>query len=952
MLSHFLVANVGREEPLSASSAVSMQSSTSTTPWNRSETSLNSSASDLVMSAQQTIRPQKDDARSSALDTGRPKLGPRKRSATMSETSAQRPTSPFSASASASASSSHRRGDSSSSGYTPPASAKSNSSAHSGDVSTNLPRPPPVPLATIHNRGASETPAQRYGTNLSVKKSLPDLRQSHAQIIQARRHDHQSAQQSRPLGLGIKAPGGGRFQPGAPGMWSSPEMIKSPSSGPTMSDDTRRSLARQRSAELLGRLKGAGPVDSGERRNSQEGPLVDDSRNSYFRRLSTLPVSTISKAIPSALLKLVDAIRGILFALSQLHTALRQYLVFAVTERVAGIFSRVMEPASAYMTTLINTLDRFDSMSRRHTPPVHAIRAVIDATKESVAVFGKVIAVLRLQMPALKDNDVRYTRTLLLMIYGSMAEVAGSWKEMVPLLVEIKPLLAADGAGMAARAIMGGQKMVPTGSLTGRTPISPIPERGESHSPPSVSRPSVSTIGNSPLNEVAEASPAPASAVLLRGRARRQGGSFSSQDVERGMLMGSPVGSGKVEESTMSYTRHRPSESAQIVLEEQEEESEAEEETLAPMPSFKSKHANHSSTSLPPVTPPEPIDKSQTFAIVSSNSQPGYPRGHKAMSSTGSHHGMVMASTLPGPVRKLSVDIRPPTPTSATLFDDDLLDVIETATDIAFTVWLRLAEDVGASTPPFSGGHAKTSSQGSMLSQPDSARLPVPFANARRPSTISASNHIELLNLLSEAEQITSNLREALMGLRANPYNYATTTLPDNAQAFIKVVVKVSGLVKVISATHNFPAGVRQSCSKLTQATRECAILMQVSSLRPANVTPAPIPPVSARPASPTHFSRSSQAGASNSAEDLHISQSVGYAPNSATSWSQSSREGGLRGLQLPSRQMALSKSRNGTGSNGVRSGSQGGGIEGFYGLPGASRGGPRSAQANQLSFQ
>jgi hypothetical protein len=47
---------------------------------------------------------------------------------------------------------------------------------------------------------------------------------------------------------------------------------------------------------------------------------MDGERNRYFKRLSTLPSSTISKAVPALLLNTIDACSGILFALSQIYT--------------------------------------------------------------------------------------------------------------------------------------------------------------------------------------------------------------------------------------------------------------------------------------------------------------------------------------------------------------------------------------------------------------------------------------------------------------------------------------------------------------------------------------------------------------------------------------------------------------------------------------------------------
>jgi len=870
----------------------------------------------------------------------------RNRSATLSEDSFERSTSSRLYPPSR-GSSRHDRSTSTSSYTTPPASATTvSSSAHSRTPSSSLPPPPLIPPG--HSRGASYTATQRHSANLTAKKSLPDLRQSHAKIIQDRRDSGQGLEEMRPLGLGINAPG--RSLQSGGNVWAS-DMVKTPTASPISEDRGR--MMRKGSVEMLRRLKSGMGLDMAERRNSQEGPLVDDSRNSYFRRLSTLPVSSISKAIPPSLLKFVDAIRGVLFALSQLHTALRQYLLFAVHERIAAVFKRFMEPAGTYMTNLINALDRFDSMSRRHTPPVHAIRGVVDATKESVAVFAKVVAVLRLQTPALKGSDVRYTRTLLLMIYGSMAEVACSWKSISPYLNDIKPLLVVDGQGAVARALMGGHKMMPSGSLLGRTPISPIPERGESHSPPSVPRPYVPVVGNSPLHQTADESPAPHSGLNgVRTRSRRQAGSFSTQDVEKGMLMGAP-GGGRSDEQSATYHRHRPSESAQIVLEEQTEESEAGEETLISVLPSTNPAAPANSAASVPITPPEQSQLPQPITMVNSSSQ-AQRRGHGPQSSSGSSHALSSSTGLQAH-RKLSVDVRPPTPASATLFDEDLLDVIETATDLAFTAWLRLAEDVGASSPPFAS-HAKGSSQSSDYSQNESTGPPfTPVNNSRCPPTISAKHHAELLQLLSQAEQVTTTLRESTMGLRANPLMYPFTTLPDDTQAFIKAVVRVSEMVKIISATHDFPSGVRQSCSRLTQATRECAILIQVSSLNPGNATPAPIPSASARSASPAHRTRGSHGGPDSSTEDLPNPSSAGYQPPSA-GWGQPPREG-LRGLKLPSRQIALGRTRS---ANNVPldpkvtmgSGASQSEMEGYYGSMSA-RGGavPRSEQASQVAF-
>lgn len=830
--------------------------------------------------------------------------------ASTSEESLARPASPrYATTRSAS---SHARHTSTSS-FTPPTSATTvSSSAHSRNPSMTIPPVPPASASAAgHSRGASLTATQRNSGLLTAKKSLPDLRQSHAKIISDRRGESTPVESTRQLGLGKPNPALEARSPSRP-MYNG-QMVRSATAGPSSPRrETPRTPARKSSIELMRRLHD----ESQDKRKSQEEIVVDESRNSYFRRLSTLPVSSISKSIPPALLKFVDAIRGILFALSQLHTALRQYINFALNERVASLLNRIMTPAGSYMTNLINALDRFDSMSRRNNVPPQAIQGILAATKESLAVFGKVVSVLRLQSAGLRDSDVRYTRTLLLSIYGSMAEIARSWQTMTPLLYEIKPLLSLDGSGIA-RSLLGGHKMVPTGSLTGRTPISPIPERGESATPPSIPRGSMSTVtGGSPILEEPDESPShhatlqPTSEAGPGVRVRRQGGSFSTHDVERGMLMGSP--SSSKESLPLGYVRHRPSVSAQSGL-EQMEESEVEGDTYVTLPPFPIKAISPNGTAATiPLTPPD-VAQAQALAVLQERPSSRSHR-HKPSSSSGSSHALSITTGLPKTLRKLSVDVRAPTPTTATLYDDDLLDVLETATEYAFVAWLRLAEDVGASSPQLNNStHHKTNSQSSLVDSTRNGISPnTPLDPLSRPYDISAKHHTELLDLLSSAEQTTSNLRESLMGIRASPRNHSASGLPDDAQEFIKIVIKVSGLVKVISQNHPFTPDVRSSISRLTQATRECAILMQVSSLRPTGFTPAPSSANSIHGASsPFHRSQMSQTslGQGESNDDLLSLRST-----SQTSLASRQPKEGLRGLQLPTRQLAMGRQRNGIG--------------------------------------
>jgi hypothetical protein len=247
---------------------------------------------------------------------------------------------------------------------------------------------------------------------------------------------------------------------------------------------------------------------------------MDGERHSYFRRFSVLQSSSISKTIPDSLLRLVDAARGILFAVSQIYQALRHYTVDAIDERLASVLLKVLDPASGYITQLINALDRFDSMSRRTLPTPLVCRGVFESCKDNVTIFGKAVGVLALQLKVLAtQDDVRYTRQMLLVLYGAAAEISNAWRLMIPHLDSVEPLLRDHRPPPATKTRPGGQNLA----------LSVSPNPMTSPTPPLVPFPTRPTFV--PLD-----STAPAERTHI---ARRHAGSFSSRDVETGRIMAS-----------------------------------------------------------------------------------------------------------------------------------------------------------------------------------------------------------------------------------------------------------------------------------------------------------------------------------------------------------------------------------------------------------------------------
>ncbi|KAF8636525.1 hypothetical protein AX17_003338 [Amanita inopinata Kibby_2008] len=231
-------------------------------------------------------------------------------------------------------------------------------------------------------------------------------------------------------------------------------------------------------------------------------------RNSYFRRISTLPAST---TLSKPLLCLIDTARSLLFAACQVYQTLDHYIVHAVDERLSSILRKVLDPASSDMLQLITALDQFDVISRKMLPPPAVCKAVVESCRDTAAAFSKVVGVLILQLQVLTTcDDIRYSRLLLVEVYTATAEIACAWKNMVPHIHFIKSMLHSKRLpGPISGSATNGQKKVINSS----------------------SDPSVLAFRHHLNGTGANNS----SAGVTRTRTtRRHAGSFSSKDVEIG----------------------------------------------------------------------------------------------------------------------------------------------------------------------------------------------------------------------------------------------------------------------------------------------------------------------------------------------------------------------------------------------------------------------------------
>jgi len=240
-----------------------------------------------------------------------------------------------------------------------------------------------------------------------------------------------------------------------------------------------------------------------------------------------LPPSTISKDVPPSLLQFIEGIRGIFFALSQIHASLKNCVVSPAMDRLPAVFTKMLASADDAVGFLIDALDKFDSTTRRGLPETDVVKDVVETCRENLTIFSKLVTIVLNQSKTLfgPTSDIRYVRTLVLGLYGGMGEIAVSWESLGPLHGEILTWLKGDGDISPTTSL---QLQPPTPSAQNDTfPPGPLTASSRPSSPMAtraISSPKFSPSGL-PL-------PPPNRTPLAK--ARRHAGSFSKYNQQMG----------------------------------------------------------------------------------------------------------------------------------------------------------------------------------------------------------------------------------------------------------------------------------------------------------------------------------------------------------------------------------------------------------------------------------
>ncbi|CAG8711082.1 11847_t:CDS:2, partial [Racocetra persica] len=157
-----------------------------------------------------------------------------------------------------------------------------------------------------------------------------------------------------------------------------------------------------------------------------------EERNSefYFQRLKTLPPT---EHLRMSDISLREASRNILYALSQVHKALRQFVIFTGNEK---IFTVDLNKTNHSIGQLCTALQKFDNFALQATGDAEHLVKLLSACQENIANFKVLLDLLNKHLKYLTQpsENFRYSRTLLLMFHGATVDIKFAWENISPLL--------------------------------------------------------------------------------------------------------------------------------------------------------------------------------------------------------------------------------------------------------------------------------------------------------------------------------------------------------------------------------------------------------------------------------------------------------------------------------------------------------------------------------------
>ncbi len=183
-------------------------------------------------------------------------------------------------------------------------------------------------------------------------------------------------------------------------------------------------------------------LDSGANYERNNG-IIGDSENSssaYFKRLSTLSESQQQPHNIIQYTNIIDVSRKLLYVFSQIHSSIRKYTNFCTDKKLAIKMVGLIYNAKSQIDHLVDVLELLEKKKTDKVDPSYSqnimsqiIDQMINACQICIRTFKQIISTITDHMKTFTEgSDIRYTRTLLLTLFGACNEFHNAWCTLYP----------------------------------------------------------------------------------------------------------------------------------------------------------------------------------------------------------------------------------------------------------------------------------------------------------------------------------------------------------------------------------------------------------------------------------------------------------------------------------------------------------------------------------------
>ncbi|KAH7356731.1 RAM signaling pathway protein-domain-containing protein [Rhexocercosporidium sp. MPI-PUGE-AT-0058] len=304
-----------------------------------------------------------------------------------------------------------------------------------------LPRPPPIPSRS-HYRGLSQqNPAlRRPGVMpLTIGNANERLRSNSESLLQATRD--RSSDRSRRMGI----------------------VSKKAAELDTVDETKTNRYSHYRGLSHGSAMQGSNGTNGVSNSRSPASP-ADSSiqRATYVRRLSSLPERKRDSLSPDPV---VEAAKGILYALFQVHPLIQSLLgVTRDGTNKRTSLERVFYNATTHVEELDRHIQDYITYSEEdEDAPPRSNENVHRACVTCVSAYMHVCSLLQRNVETLLENgDPRYIRTLLLLVYGSTAEIRNAGVDFLKSQTQLSRVTEVDEVSETMRFQPRDKSITPT----------------------------------------------------------------------------------------------------------------------------------------------------------------------------------------------------------------------------------------------------------------------------------------------------------------------------------------------------------------------------------------------------------------------------------------------------------------------------------------------------------